>query len=120
MQRITGTLVNIAVDYFVQTPSAIDDDRPAGRALKSFLQALDDTDFATVPPDEISSGLMIALLETVAEHPRLLGGGANEQALIAKVSKGLATSATGFLENATDEQRRDAGAWLQLIGHSVF
>lgn len=33
LQRVAGTLVNIAVDYFVHTPGAISDKRPSDRVL---------------------------------------------------------------------------------------
>lgn len=120
LQTITGTLVNIAINYFAQTPGIVSEDRPMGRALKAFFKAMDDTDFAALPPKEIATGIMVAVLDTVSAYPDLLSGGENEQKLIVNVSKSLAESAKGFLEDATDMERRDAAVWLQLIGHSVF
>lgn len=121
LQTIAGTLVNIAVDYFVQTPGVVSEDRPEGRALKAFLQALDETDFGAVPPTEIASGLMVAVLETVAEYPGLISGGENEQKLITNVSKSITASARKFLdENSTDKERQEVGVWLQLVGRAVF
>lgn len=120
LQTITGTLVNVAIDYFVQTPGAIKEERPQGRALLAFLRAMDGTDFAAVPPREIATGIMVAVLDTVSAHPRLLCGGENEEKLIAGVSASLAESAATFLRDATDKERREAGVWLQLIGHAVL
>ena len=120
LQLITGTLVNTAIDYFIQTPGLVSEDFPQGRALKAFFQALDQTDFARVPPKEIATGLMVAVLETVSDHPQVLGGGKNEQVLITKVSKALADAASHFLEDATDKERRDAGLWLNLIGATLL
>ncbi|MGE5842841.1 MAG: hypothetical protein ACM335_11210, partial [Deltaproteobacteria bacterium] len=37
LQRVAGTLVNAAVDYFAHAPGEISERRPAGRALKAFL-----------------------------------------------------------------------------------
>jgi len=120
LQRVSGTLVNLAVDYFVQTPELVNNAYPEGRALRAFLQALDKTDFAQVPPMEIATGLMISVLETVSAYPETLGGGKNEQILITNVTKALADSAKTFLADATDEERRDGGLWLQLISSAVF
>ena len=120
LQQITGTLVNIAIDYFAQTPGVVSEAFPQGRALKAFFQALDQTDFATVPPKEIATGLMVAVLESVSDHPQALGGGKNEQTLITNVSTTLADCAKGFLADATDKERRDAGLWLNLIGTSIL
>lgn len=120
LQAVTGTLVNIAIDYFLETPGVVSEERPAGRVLRAFFEALDETDFAAVPPKEIAAGLMIAVLDAVSAHPEVLGGGENEWKLTAGVSKSLAESATSFLQDATDKERRDAGIWLQLIGRAVF
>jgi hypothetical protein len=120
LQRITGTLVNIAIDYFAQTPGVVSEAFPQGRALKAFFQALDQTDFTTVPPKEIATGLMVAVLETVSGHPQVLAGGKNEQTLITNVSAALADCAKGFLTDATDKERHDAGLWLNLIGTSIL
>ena len=120
LQTVAGTLVNVAIDYFVQTPGAVSVERPEGRALKAFLEGLDQTNFATIPPTEIATGLMVAVLDSVSAHPHILGGGENERKLIANVSKSLSESAAGFLAAATDKQRRDGGVWLQLVGHAVL
>ena len=47
LQRVGGTLINIAIDYFRTTPGAVSKRSPQGRALHSFLDALDTKDFAT-------------------------------------------------------------------------
>lgn len=120
LQTITGTLVNVAIDYFVETPGAVSTNRPHGRALKALLDGLDQTDFAAVPPRELATGLTVALLDAVSANPDVLGGGDNEQTLITNVTRSLAESATAFLEESTSTERRDAGVWLELMAFALF
>jgi hypothetical protein len=120
LQTITGSLVNIAADYFLQSPGLVSEERPGGRALKAFFEVLNQTDFSVVPPKEIATGLLVAVLDVVSAHPDVISGCGNEQKLITNVSKSLLVSAKGFLKDATDKERREAGAWLELIGHAVL
>lgn len=119
LQRIAGTLVNIAVDYFVQTPGAISEKRPSGRALKSFLEAIDELDFAEVPPAEIAGDLMIAIVDGVAAHPELIGNSETEQKFVRNIAQTLASSARTYLENVSTADRRNGSAWLQLIARAA-
>lgn len=114
LQQVAGTLINLAVDYFANTPGAVSKDRPAGRALLAFLNAIDDVDFANTAVTDIAGDLMIAVLDSVAETPELAGGGKREQALIASITKTMAASAKDHLANAPTTERWEAATWLRL------
>jgi len=120
LQQVAGTLVNLAVDYFTQTPGAVSESHPEGRALKAFLEALDDKDFATIEVTDIAPELMIAVVESVSAHPDLLAGGQKEQELVKHVTSSLASSAKTFLAEASSAERREASQWLQLVGRSLL
>ena len=98
LQRIAGTLVNIAVDYFVHTPEAISEKRPTGRALKAFLEAIDMVDFAEAPPPDIAGDLMISVIESVGTHPDLIGNTETEKKLVQNVTVTLSKAAKTHLE----------------------
>ena len=119
LQAIAGTVVNVAVDYFLQTPGAISERRPAGRALRTFLVAVGEVDFATVETREIVPSLMIAVLDGVAANPDLFSGGENEQTFIRNVATSLSESAARHLKDATAKERRDGAAWLELVARSI-
>lgn len=119
LQRIAGTLVNIAVDYFAHTPEAISDKRPAGRALKTFLQAIDALDFAEAPPAEIAGDLLIAVVDSVGAHPDLLGNTETERKLVQNIAITLTNSAKTHLENVPTEVRWQGSGWLQMIARAV-
>ncbi len=119
LQQIAGTLVNIAVDYFAQTPGLISSNRPEGRALLVFLETIDDVDFANTPLADIAGNLLVGVLDGVNAVPEIIFGGAREQDLIKNVTRALTVSANQHLANASTEEKRNAGRWLQLIAHSI-
>ncbi len=119
LQRIAGTLVNIAVDYFVHTPEAISEKRPTGRALKAFLEAIDMVDFAEAPPSDIAGDLMISVIESVSAHPDLIGNTETERKLVQNVTVTLSKAAKTHLEEVPLEIRWEGSAWLQMISRAV-
>lgn len=119
LQRIAGTLVNIAVDYFVHTPEAISEKRPAGRALKAFLEAVDMVDFAEAPPADIVGDLMISVVESVGTHPDLIGNTETEKKLVQNIAMTLSKAAKTHLEEVPMEVRWEGSAWLQMISRAV-
>ncbi len=120
IQCIAGTIVNIAVDYFLDTPGAISEARPQGRALRSFLEAVDDVDFATVETREIVPCVLIAVLDGVTENPDLFSNGANEQAFIKNIATSMSTSAARHLKNAPVTERWEAASWLGIVSHAIM
>ena len=119
LQQVGGTLINIAVDYFAHTPGAVAPNRPTGRALLAFLNAIDDEDFANTPVQEIAGDLMVAVLDAVADTPALAGGGQQEQALVQSISRSMAAAAKQHLTGASTMQIRDAGTWLGLATRAL-
>ena len=119
IQRIAGTIVNVAVDYFLDTPGAISEVRPQGRALRSFLEAVDDVDFATVETREVVPSVLVAVLDGVTENPDLFSNGANEQTFIKNIATSMSISAARHLENAATTERREAAAWLGIVSYAI-
>ena len=121
LQTVAGEVANIAIDYFVQTPGAVSEKRPEGRALRAVLEALDDTDFATADLRDASGQIVLAVIGAVAENPDLAGGGEKQQILVRGVTSALATSAAKHLGPGTPTDARLAAAeWLRLVGAAVL
>ncbi len=120
LQRIAGTLVNVAVDYFLYTPGGISPSRPTGRILKAYLEALDDLDFAEAPPAEIAGQLLLAMVDSLAVYPDLIGNTETEKKLVGNITKALSRSARTHLENVPTEVRWEGAAWLQMIARAVL
>jgi len=119
LQRVAGTIVNLAVDYFAQMPGAVSEKRPEGRALLAFLRAIDDADFATTAVEDVAGQLLIGVLDAVSATPELARAGENEQLLIQSVTRTLAVSARDQLANAPTTERWNAATWLQIAAHSL-
>lgn len=121
LQTVAGTLVNVAVDYFVEMPDAINEKRPEGKALLTFLNTIDDTDFANTSVADIAEDLFLAVIDSVANNPDILSSGEKEQLFIKNVTSSLAASAKELLaSDAPSEKKRDASTWLQLVARSVL
>ena len=69
IQRIAGTLANIAVDYFANAPGVISEDSPRGRAVLAVLRSLDGVRFDESAGDELVAALFTASLDALAAHP---------------------------------------------------
>ena len=100
LQTLAGTLVNVAVDYFVGNPDAISDDRPQGRALKAFLTSIQVSaiDFSRDAPRVLVPQLMRGLFDTVSANPDVLVGGPKGQAFVTDVTTNLTQSLVPRLE----------------------
>ena len=118
LQQIAGTLVNVAVDYFAHTPGLISSNRPEGRALMAFLETIDDVDFAATPITDLAGTLLVGVLDGVNSVPEIVSGGAREQELVKNITHAMAVSANNHLAAASEDEKRDAASWLQLLAHS--
>lgn len=119
LQRIGGTLVNVAVDYFLQTPGALSDKKPEGRALRAFLQAIDTRDFANTPVETLAGDLLIAIVEAVKGEPSLIGRGETTERIVRNITESLASSAKNYLKDLPTGGQREGGQWLQMIAHAM-
>ncbi len=120
LQRTAGTLVNIAVDYFLYTPGAISPHRPTGRALMAYLETMDDLDFAEAPPAEVAGELLIAVVDSVGAHPDLIGNTETEKKLVRNITISLSESAKTYIEDVSTEIRWEGSAWLKMIARAVI
>ena len=118
-QRIAGTIVEIAVDYFATMPGAVSEARPEGRALLAFLKGMSDVEFATKNPDDLAKGVMIGVLDAVAATPTLLVTGEKEQLLIAGMTTALAKAIDRPDDVNTEKKKRDAADWAQVVSAAL-
>ncbi len=122
IQTVAGTLVNLAVDYFVSTPGAVNAERPQGRAIQAFLEAISGTDFSRATLPGIAPGLFVALLDSVSANPGLIAGGPKEKLFVTEVTKSLSEVMTTALKDKTASERKaffDAH-WPELIARAFF
>jgi hypothetical protein len=89
VQRILGTIVEIGIDYFAENPAALGKDSPARKALQSFIQGLNETDFAEGSPTQIVGDVLVAALRTFGENIQLVDDDQRVQALLGGVTNAL-------------------------------
>ncbi|MBN9694033.1 MAG: hypothetical protein J0M24_27645 [Verrucomicrobia bacterium] len=93
LQRIAGTLVEIGIEYALQTPQLADPKSSRGRALAGFLSGLDQQiDFAEGDLAEVPARLMIATVDSLSQNAGLLSGDPKVQELIQATTRGLTTA----------------------------
>ena len=122
-QRIIGSLIGIGIDYFANTPGAVEEKSSSGRVIKGFLQSIDELNFAEEKVDQLAKSLFIATLETIEENPDLLGGDEKTEQLVEAVAKGLIRDARKLSEDlaGTDLAKQEKiHAWADLIFRSLL
>ena len=122
-QRIIGTLIDIGIDYFANTPEAIDEKSASGRAIKGFLQSIDELNFAEENVDQLAKSLFFSTLETIEENPDLLGGDEKIEKLVEAVARGLIRDAGKLSEDLAGKdltKQERIHAWANLIFRSLL
>ena len=126
LQRVAGTIVELAVDYFVSVPGALSEGTSQNRVVRGVLDALDDIEFSELSLDEdgarqLAGRLLISALETISNEPQLLGGDANVQELVKVATGGLARDISKGLDDIGDDlaRRERLEAWGDLVFRSL-
>ncbi len=126
LQRIAGTLVEIGVDYFTNVPGALRENSAHSMAVKGFLTAIDDVNFAESRMDLIAQDLFVAAIESISDNPDLLSGDKTTQELITAVSKGLITDVENKIKALEKNgpgnlaKQEKIQAWAKLVFRSVL
>ncbi len=134
LQIVAGTLVEIGIDYFNQVPGALNSNSSFGKAMQSFLAALDDIPFSDGEAFREMSHLILPKLfitaaEVVGEFSSEISSDEKLQQFIQATSKGLANdlfekvqkikkdTALGALQK--DEESDKTVRWGQLVLRSM-
>ena len=86
IQRIAGTIVDIALDYVKTDPRLFGGTGRGDRLTRAFLLSLDTIDFAETDVDDLLVDVFEASLGTVADNSNLLLGEQHWQLLLKNVS----------------------------------
>ncbi len=92
IQRIGGALIEVAVDYFVTVPGALNENSNFSRSVKTFLEGIQDARFQEDRWDGILLNVFSAGLETLSKNPDIYSRNAADDAL-------LRTAVTGLLDD---------------------
>jgi len=122
-QRIIGSLIDIGIDYFANTPGAIEEKSSSGRVIKGFLQSIDDLNFAEENVDQLAKSLFFSTLEILEENPDLLGGDEKTEKLVEAVAKGLIRDARKLSEDLASgdlSKQERIHEWTNLVLRSLL
>lgn len=122
-QRIIGTLIEVGIDYFANSPEAIDGQSASGRAIKGFLRSIDELNFAEEKVDQLAKSLFFSTLETLEENPDLLSGDEKIEQLVETVATGLIRDAGKFSEHLAGKdlaKQEKIHAWANLVFRSLL
>jgi hypothetical protein len=122
-QRVIGSLIDIGIDYFANTPGAIEEKSSSGRVIKGFLQSIDELNFAEAKVDQLAKSLFFSTLETLEENPALLGGDEKTEQLVEAVTKGLIRDARKLSQDLASRdlaKQERIHAWANLVFRSLL
>ena len=123
--RAAGTLVEIAVDYYSQVPGVVDTNTTQGKLIKSFLESIDDIQFADGAPRVVGAqlveSLFVSTLEALRDHPELAIDSERGQEIIKTVTTDLVTRAQELVEQQPDQLGRDlVETWAKTLFPSLL
>ena len=123
LQRICGSIIEIGVDYFKTTPFLANADSPQSKMIMSFLDAVDEIDFAEGHLQDITSKMMFATLETLDSGTGFLSGDDKASSLLKSIAKGVLSDVNSYVENEGAGnlfKQQQAKQWGQLVFKSVL
>jgi hypothetical protein len=127
LQRMAGSLVEIAVDYFASGPGAAGLRGRHGDALKALLTGLDEVDVvAELQLGTLPLRLFNVTMDTVSAYPQAFTGDARSRQVIAAVAKGITADVASAIEKTrvaagtNDLKESSIRDWGELAYRSVL
>jgi hypothetical protein len=108
LQRVAGTLVEIGIDYALDSTNLFDWNSSRGKALAGFLSGLDQIDFAESEVSEIPARLFVATIEAVSSHAELVSGDAKISELVRVSTTALGGAARARITAIDGDPNLDA------------
>lgn len=122
LQRLSGTFVEIGVDYFLTIPGGLNLDSKEGRALHALFQGLDKIDFKTEELGKLPRALFFATMDVVAKQPELVSADPKIQRLITGTTTALSVNVALRIQqiDGDDDLKDDVVKWGELVFRSVL
>jgi hypothetical protein len=117
MQRLLGTVAEIAVDYFTLHPDKLSRNQGSRQVLAAFISRLDDVEFSEAVPRDLIEQVMHASLSTLGDQVTLIDDDRRVQVLIGGVTQALLGDYDQLVK-ATDQIQR--GQLIKRISTSIM
>ncbi len=108
LHRMAGTFLEIGIDYAINKPDLLDKNSKKGKAIHSFLSALDDIDFPETALSELPARLFVATIETATENIELLSGDSKVQEFIKITTREISTNVAQRINDINNDNGLDA------------
>ncbi|WP_320175686.1 hypothetical protein [Maridesulfovibrio sp.] len=130
IQSVAGALIEVGIDFLQLNPKLFNINTTEGKLIKSFINELDEIEFATESLDKLPILLFTATLESVGANPEIFGNNTNVHVLIGNSAKKVATLVSERNEKINEDsslsetekrkQRYKMEAWGELIFRGVL
>ena len=125
LQLVAGSIVEIGIDYFSQTPGALNDKSSYGKVVKSFLTALDSVNFSEAEgfrsvANRVLPKLFIAAAESIGQLSEEVSNDERVQGFIKATGQKLAEDVKIKLKEGTVQDQENAIKWGQFMVHSMI
>lgn len=122
VQRVLGSLIEVGVDAFSQFPGIVDEQSATGRALKGFLNSIENLNFGSDNVSQLARSLFISAIETIGQNADLLGADEKIEVLVQSVSSGLIRDLSERIDKLGGNliEREHVERWGNLVLRSVL
>ncbi|MFT5915027.1 MAG: hypothetical protein ACI81T_001525, partial [Bacteroidia bacterium] len=126
LRLVAGSLVEISVDYFVQVPSALNENSATGQSLKKILTSLDSVNFTSGNVKEalfkqVAPAIFTTAIETVSRLAPEISHDLKVQDFIQTATTGFVEDISGRLEGLqTEAESANVQQWGQWMFRSVI
>lgn len=126
LQLVAGAIVEIGIDYYLQTPGALNLESVQGRIMRHFLTAFDEIDLSENKDIKLAISnrlvprLFAAAAESFAELSPEVADDRNLQLFIKETTKGIANKLYEASQNQSEEKQREVAYWGQLVLRSTI
>lgn len=122
MQRVAGTLVEIAVDYFIHVPGTLSADSTTGKTITSLLNGLDDVEFDEARWDSIAIALFTSGVEAIHQNPELFTDDSDDTktSIVRTAVTGIATDLALRMKDLNGPGMFDAEDRIKKFGTIVL
>ncbi len=108
LHRMAGAFLEIGIDYALNSPDLFDKNSKKGKAIHSFLSALDDIDLPETALSELPARFFVATMETVTENLELLSGDPKVHEFIKITTREISTNVAQRINSINIDDGLDA------------
>lgn len=108
LQRVAGTIIELAIDYFAHAPGALNTNTRQGKVLEAVLQSLDQLELADKPLSSLPERLATAAIEGMAASAAVFISEVDHRELAQRAAASLAQDVAARIKALRDAEGPNA------------